>query len=71
VSEVITCQKSLVVGSVECVALPVFCLVSLVSAWGGNWCYSCGTVDRVAECEAVDIASIDAVFMHVAEKMVG
>ncbi len=44
-------------------------LVSLVSVWGGNWCYLCETVERVEECETVEIASIDAVFMQVAENM--
>jgi hypothetical protein len=46
-------------------------LVSLVSVWGRNWFYLCGTVETVAECETVEIANIDAVFMHVAENMVG
>jgi hypothetical protein len=31
----------------------------------------CGTVEMVAKDEAVEIASIDAVVMHVAENMVG
>jgi hypothetical protein len=46
-------------------------LVSLVSVLGRNWCYLCGTVERVDKGEIVEIANIDAVFMHVAEKMVG
>ncbi len=46
-------------------------LVSLVSVWGRNWCYSCGTVEGVEGCEIVEITSIDAVFMHVAENMIG
>ncbi len=46
-------------------------LVSLVSVWGRNWCYLCGTVERVPECETVESASIDAVFLHLAENMVG
>jgi hypothetical protein len=45
--------------------------VSLVSVLGGNWCYLCGTVERVEKGEIVEIASIHAVFMHVAENMVG
>ena len=57
-------------GSVGCVALPVFCLVSLVSVWGRNWRYLCGRIERVETGEIIEIANIDAVFMHVAEKMV-
>jgi hypothetical protein len=34
-------------------------------------CYSCGKVERVDTGETVEIASIDAVFMHVAEDIVG
>ncbi len=45
-------------------------LVSLVSVLGGNWCYLCGTVERVAECETVEITNVYAVFMHVAENMI-
>jgi uncharacterized protein (TIGR02611 family) len=45
--------------------------VSLVSVKGRNWCYLCGTVERVAECETVEIANVNAGFVHVAEKMVG
>jgi len=45
--------------------------VSLVSVWGRNWCYLCGTVEVVAECDIVEIANIHAVFMQVAEKMIG
>src|SRR6266478_4345459 len=62
---------SRLVGSVGCVALPVFCLVSLVSALGRNWCYSCGTVEGVETGETVEIATVHAGFMHVAENMVG
>jgi hypothetical protein len=58
-------------GSVGCVALPVVCLVSLVSAWGRNWSYLCGGIERVETGDTVEIASIDAVCMQVAEKMVG
>ena len=46
-------------------------LVSLVSVSSPNWCYSCGTVERVAKGEIVEITNIHAGFMHVAEKMVG
>jgi hypothetical protein len=49
----------------------VFGLVSLVSVSPRNWCYSCGTVEPVAECEIVEIANIDAVFIDVAENMAG
>ena len=49
----------------------ILALVSLVSVSARNWCYSCGTVERVAECEIVEIANVHAVFVHVAEKMVG
>jgi hypothetical protein len=45
-------------------------LVSLVSAWGRNWCYLCGTVEGVEMDETVEIANIHAVFLHVAENMV-
>jgi len=46
-------------------------LVSLVSVSGRNCCYSCGRVERFAIGEIVEIANIDAVFMHIAENMVG
>ncbi len=46
-------------------------LVSLVSVSARNWCYSCGTVERVAECGIVEIANVHAVFLHVTENMVG
>jgi hypothetical protein len=46
-------------------------LVSLVSVRGGNWCYSCGTVEGVEKGETVEITNVHAVFMQVAEKMVG
>ena len=46
-------------------------LVSLVSVWGRNWCYLCGTVERVAECEIVEIANVHADFMQVTENAVG
>ena len=65
------CDTDPVVGSVGCVALPVFCLVSLVSVWDRNWCYLCGRIETIEECEIIEIASIHAVFMHVAENMVG
>lgn len=41
-------------------------LVSLVSDWGRNWCYLCGTVERVAQCEIVEIVCIHVMFAHVA-----
>jgi len=46
-------------------------LVSLVSVWGRNWCYSCGRVERVETGETVEIGNIHAVFVHIAENMVG
>ena len=46
-------------------------LVSLVSVWGRNWCYLCGTVERVEKDEIVEIANIHAVFIQVAENMLG
>ena len=46
-------------------------LVSLVSVWGGNWCYLCERVECVAKSEIVEIVSIHAVLMHVAENMLG
>jgi hypothetical protein len=46
-------------------------LVSLVSAWGGNWCYLCGTVERVEKGEIVEIVNVHADFMQVAETMLG
>ncbi len=48
-----------------------FGLVSLVSVSGRNWCYLCGRIERVETGETVEIASIDAVLMHVAENMLG
>lgn len=46
-------------------------LVSLVSVSARNWYYSCGKVERVETGETLEIASIQAVLMHVAENMVG
>ncbi len=46
-------------------------LVSLVSVSARNWCYSCGRIERVETGEIIEIANIHAVFMHVAEKVVG
>ena len=63
-------SRSPVVGSVVCVSLPVFCLVSLVSAWGRNWRYLCGGIERVETGEIVEIGNIHAVVAHIAEKMV-
>jgi hypothetical protein len=48
-----------------------FCLVSLVSVWGRNWCYICGTIEKVAAVEILEIANIHAVFMQVTENMIG
>jgi hypothetical protein len=42
-----------------------------VSVLGGNSCYSCGTVEGVETSDIIEISNIDAVFVHVAEKMVG
>ncbi len=42
---------------------PHFGLVSLVSVSARNWCYLCGTVERVAKGEIVEIANIHAVSM--------
>jgi hypothetical protein len=47
------------------------CLVSLVSVLGRNSCYSCGTIEKDAVVEIVEIANIHAIFMHVAENIVG
>jgi hypothetical protein len=55
---------------VGCVALPVFCLVSLVSAWGRNWRYLCGRIETVETGEIVEIGNIHAVFAHIAENKV-
>jgi len=49
----------------------VFPLVSLVSVSARNWCYICGRIERVETGEIVEIASIHAGFMQVAENMVG
>jgi hypothetical protein len=46
-------------------------VVSLVSVAARSRCYLCGTIERVAECETVEVANIHAAFMHVAEKMAG
>jgi hypothetical protein len=46
-------------------------VVSLVSVAARNWCHLCGTVERVADYETVEIAGIDAVFAHVAKNMLG
>src|SRR6266436_7642227 len=62
---------SRLVGSVGCVALPVFCLVSLVSVSARNWCYLCERIERVEKGETVEISSIHAVFMQVAGNMIG
>ena len=42
-----------------------------MSVWAGNWCYSCGTVERVETGEIVEIANIHAALMQVAENMLG
>jgi hypothetical protein len=46
-------------------------VVSLVSVAARNRCYLCGTLERVAECDSVEIANVHAVFMHAAENMIG
>jgi hypothetical protein len=46
-------------------------VVSLVSGAVRNRCYLCGTVERVAECERVEITNVHAVFRHAAENMIG
>jgi hypothetical protein len=48
-----------------------FDLVSLVSVRRRNWFYLCGTVESVEAGEIVEIANLGAVFMYVADKMVG
>jgi len=45
--------------------------VSLVSVEARNWFYSCGTIEKVAAVEIVEIANVHGVFMQVGEKMVG
>jgi hypothetical protein len=44
--------------------------VSLVSVSARNW-YLCGSIERVEKDEIVEITNIHAVFLHVAENMVG
>jgi hypothetical protein len=46
-------------------------LVSLVSVPGRNWCYLCERVEGVEKGEIVEMANIYAVFMQVAENMIG
>ncbi len=46
-------------------------LVSLVSVRGRNLCYLCETVKGVEKRDIIEIANIHAVFMHVAENMLG
>lgn len=46
-------------------------LVSLVSVQARNWCYLCGKVEKIAEGDVVEIANIHAIFVHVAENIVG
>jgi hypothetical protein len=46
-------------------------MVSLVSVSAQNWCYLCGSIEGVETGEIIEIAAIHAVFMHIAEKMVG
>jgi hypothetical protein len=38
-------------------------------ALGGNWCYSCGRVERVEKGDTVEIANTHAGFVHVAENI--
>jgi hypothetical protein len=46
-------------------------LVSLVSVLGENWPQTAEIGELVETGEIVEIANIHAIFMHVAEKMVG
>ena len=48
-----------------------FDLVSLVSVRGRNWFYLCGRVESIETGEIAEIANLGAVFMYVADKMVG
>ena len=43
----------------------------LASVSGGNWSYLCEKVERAEKGENVEIANAHAVFLHVAEKIVG
>jgi hypothetical protein len=45
-------------------------MFALVSASARIWCYLCETVERVAECDMVEIANIHAGFLDVAENVV-
>ena len=54
---------------VECRKEIPWCLWCLLRPEIGAILY--GTVERVADCETVEIASIDAVFAHVAKNMLG
>jgi hypothetical protein len=45
--------------------------VSLVSVLVRNWCYSCERVEGVETGETVEIATVHAGFLDLAEKMVG
>ena len=49
----------------------VMALVSLVSVSARNWCYLCERFERVEKGETVEIANVHAVFMQVAENMIG
>ena len=49
----------------------VLALVSLVSVLARNWFYSCAKVERVETGETVEIASVHAGFVQVAENMLG
>jgi hypothetical protein len=42
-----------------------------VSVAARNRCYLCARVERVAECETVEIANVHEVFMHAAENQIG
>ncbi len=46
-------------------------LVSLVSVSARNGYYLCGTVERVAKGETLEIASVHAILTHAAENMLG
>jgi hypothetical protein len=46
-------------------------VVSLGSVAARNRCYLCGTLERVAECDSVEIANVHAGAVHIVEMIVG
>jgi hypothetical protein len=44
--------------------------VSLVSVWGEKWTQTAENIEIIETAENVEIASSDAVFMHVAENII-